>query len=157
LGEPSQINIAVISDSSKKIHNTDGTVTSQDIHDGASYIPYIYSKMIEASYPGKSYLNTKKRFGTFSTDFGGAIKKDAEFIVNNQTIRSSLKSPISLLNKQKQFLGIPLTNITFNHKGTSELYSYINGVLFKIIAFELKTIDNKHQLILKFAKKENDL
>jgi hypothetical protein len=88
-GEPDKVNVAVLQDRRSNVHNVGGLSANQEIHDGSSMIPYVYSKMIEASYPGKNYQNTKKRFATFISPFGSAVKKDAESILSNQTIRNS--------------------------------------------------------------------
>lgn len=50
--------------------------------------------MIEDSYPGKSYEGTKKRILAYLTEFGSALKKDAETVLTNDKIRNSNKSNI---------------------------------------------------------------
>ena len=84
LGVPDKINHAVIRDFTDVLTNVSGMVNKkQDVHDGSSYIDYVYSKLFDNSYPGKGYENTKKPFGTFITPNGVTIKKDAESVINN--------------------------------------------------------------------------
>lgn len=104
-GVTDKVNLATIQDFTGEVYNYSGKLKDdQDIHDGSSMINYLHSKMIEASYPGKSYRGTKKQFATFITKFGSSVKKDAETVITNDKIRNSKNSNISYLNKQKQML-----------------------------------------------------
>jgi hypothetical protein len=82
-GAPDKVNIAVIEDYSSPLYNLSGVTTNAKVHDGSSYISYVYSRMIESSYPGKSYKGTKKRIGTFIKESSSALKKDAETVITN--------------------------------------------------------------------------
>lgn len=104
-GVTNKVNLATIQDLNGEVYNYSGkTKGNQDIHDGSSIINYLHSKMIEASYPGKSYNGTKKQFATFITKFGSSVKKDAETVITNDKIRNSKKSDLSLITKQQQML-----------------------------------------------------
>ena len=74
LGVPKLVNIAIINDPSDTLYNIGGQTEKGKFQDGGSYISYVYSRMIKASYPGKDYGDTLKRFGTFITDYGSAVK-----------------------------------------------------------------------------------
>jgi hypothetical protein len=84
-------------------------MVNQDVHDGSTLIPYVYSKMIDHSYQGKGLNGTKKQLGTLITEFGSALKKDSESVLSNHNIRNSRNSPISLKDKQEQVFSIPIT------------------------------------------------
>lgn len=140
-GQPSKLNVAVIEDFVDQTYNLSGKTNKQDIHDGSSMIPYVYSRMIEESYPGKGYNGTKKRIATFITEFGSAFKKDAETVITNDKIRRSANSPIKLGLIQRKALGtIPLPTVNEFSKTvlpTSGLY-YKNGAYYKIHEYKLK-------------------
>ena len=140
-GQPSRLNVAVIEDFVDQTYNLSGKTNKQDIHDGSSMIPYVYSRMIEESYPGKGYNGTKKRIATFITEFGSAFKKDAETVITNDKIRRSVNSPIKLGLIQRKALGtIPLPTVNeFSRTAlpTSGLY-YKNGAYYKIHEYKLK-------------------
>lgn len=140
-GSPSRLNVAVIKDFVDQTYNLSGKTNKQDIHDGSSMIPYVYSRMIEESYPGKGYNGTKKRIATFITEFGSALKKDAETVITNDKIRRSVNSPIKLGLIQRKALGtIPLPTVNeFSRTAlpTSGLY-YRNGAYYKIHEYTLK-------------------
>ena len=154
LGVPDEINQAVIDDHKADLFNYTGERKSnQDAHDGSSYIDYVYSLMIDASYPGKGYSGTKKQFGTYITPNGVAIKKDAESIISNDKILNSKNSSVKFLNNKKQMLGINIgtlnmsTTKTFNNQ-----YFYIeNGINYSIRQLEIK--DNMY--IMHLSKKVN--
>ena len=115
LGVPDKINHAVIRDFTDVLTNVSGMVNKkQDVHDGSSYIDYVYSKLFDNSYPGKGYENTKKPFGTFITPNGVTIKKDAESVINNWNIMASNNSPIKFKDKKKQMLGVNIGNVSLN-------------------------------------------
>ena len=86
-GVVDDINVAVINDLNVPIATLGGNVVNQDIHDGGSYLSYTYSRMLDASYPTKGFGSTKKQLGTFITEFGSALKKDAEHVISNEKIR----------------------------------------------------------------------
>lgn len=124
--------IAAIEDHRDNIYTTSGHMKhgnrSQDVHDGASYIDAVYSRMLDASFPGKGYSGTKKQFGTLITPNGVTIKKDAESVITNARIRNSLNSSISLLNMKRRMLSIPI-NETINYisKDLTDYYIYQDG------------------------------
>jgi hypothetical protein len=116
--------------------------------------------MIEASYPGKNYNGTKKRFGVFISPFSSAVKKDAESIIDNKTIRNSKKSIIPLKYKYAQMLGVPLKGLNFGEKifKSTNNYLYKNGTLLKISKYSLYTDQStgEHFLELEYSKKINN-
>jgi len=138
-GVPNRVNIAIISDSISKLFGINGKETNQDIHDGASYMSYIYSKMMEASYPSKKYLGTKKQFGVFINEFGSAVKKDAEVVITNKVMIESLNSPISYLRLNIQMLSShDLTNIKIEiPKKNSNVVFFDNGDYYKISNYSI--------------------
>lgn len=155
LGSPKNVNIAVINDSKSRLYTLSGETTNQDIHDGSSIITYPYSKMIEASFPGKSYKGTKKQIATFVTEFGSSLKKDAETVLNSYRMRNSTKSIIKLRFKQEQSLSIKtLPNIeNYEHLNMSTpLIFYKLGDYYKVNQF--KIINNK--LFLNLSKYDFD-
>jgi len=139
-GVPSDVNVAVIKDASSSVYNPSGQTHNQDIHDGASFMSDTYSRMIEASYPGKGYEGTKKRIATFITEYGSALKKDAETVITNERIRGSIKSDIKLKTKQRQMLGtIPIPNIgsfVRDNLPSSSIY-YKNGFYYQINKYSI--------------------
>jgi len=140
-GTPEDINVAVIGDANNPLYTISGVIQKQDIHDGSSLLSYAYSKMIEASYPGKSYEGTKKRIGTFVGEFSSSLKKDAETVLTNYRIRNSVNSDINLKLKQKQSLSaFPLPNFKrdVNSLPASGIY-YKDGNYFKVSSY---SIDN---------------
>lgn len=64
--------------------------------------------MIDNSYQGKGFSGAKKQLATFVTEFGSALKKDAESVLSNYNILNSKNSKISLKNKQKQVYELPI-------------------------------------------------
>ena len=154
-GVPENINHAVIEDFKAKLHNISGDTKNQDAHDGSSLINYVYSKMVDNSYPGKGYDGTKKPFGTFVTDYGVVIKKDAESVVTNDRMRNSKYSDISYYNKQKQMLSIPIENLKMDLTiDTTDKYCIINGLLNKITKVVIK--DNNVQVSYKIKGKDGN-
>ena len=131
-GIPENVIIASIQDLQDNIYTTSGHMKhgnrSQDVHDGASYIDAVYSRMLDESFPGKGYSGTKKQFGTLVTPNGVTIKKDAESVITNTRIRSSLNSSVSLLNMKRRMLSIPI-NETINYisKDLQDYYIYQGG------------------------------
>ena len=113
LGVPENVNMATIEDYTDQLYNINGQEHKQDAHDGSSLINYLYSKMIDNSYPSKGYSGTKKQFGTMITEFGVTIKKDAESVITNDKIRNSTESAIKYIDKQKQMLDLPIGDIKF--------------------------------------------
>lgn len=107
-GVPDNVNHATIEDINIKLFNIAGDYNGQDIHDGSSYLTYAYSKMIANSYQGKDYNGTKKQLGTFVTEFGSALKKDAETTISNYHIRNSRTAPIKMRYKQEQMYNLPI-------------------------------------------------
>lgn len=158
IGNPIKVNVAVIDDLKAQVFNLSGKTHNQDIHDGSSIISYAYAKMIEASYPGKGYEGTKKRIGTFITEFGSALKKDAETVLTNSKIRESQFSNISFKDKQRQALStIDLPNIEnfSNPRVQGDNIFYKNGDYFRITGYKIE--NNNLTLILGKYNKEQDL
>lgn len=108
-GVPNKLNIAIIEDFNDLLYNYTGDLNNFDIHDGASLIPYAYSKMLDESYPGKGYDGLKKELGTLIDGFGSSLKKDAESIIDNARILDSQNSTIKLIDKQRQIYSMPIT------------------------------------------------
>lgn len=113
LGIPEKVNMAVLDDYKSEVYNLSGNTKNQEVHDGSSLINYVYSLMLDNSYPAKGYKGTKKQFGTLITKHGVTIKKDAESIITNDKILNSRNSKISFYKKQKQMLDIPIGAIDF--------------------------------------------
>ena len=155
-GVPELINLAVIEDYNDQVYNIDGKTHDQDIHDGSSIINYVYNKMINASYPGKGYRNTKKQFGTLITPFGAIVKKDAETVITNSAIRASHNSRIKLKNKQKQMFGqfdisdIEIPNIDVSVK---DKYLLHNGNRFRLNSYSITK--GKIKLIGTYVDNDN--
>lgn len=165
-GVPDKINVAAIEDHITAVFTPSGhkkytlkgeeITRGQDAHDGASYIDDTYSRMIEASYPGKGYSGTKKQFGTLITPYGITIKKDAESVINNDTIRNSFNSSLSLLNKKQQMLGIPLSDIVLDwEKSFNDIYFIDKGDLVKIDKLVLNHNGINNQLVLYTSIKKD--
>ena len=155
LGIPDVINQAVIDDYKADVFNYTGTRSKrQDAHDGSTYMDYVYSLMVDNSYPGKGYSGTKKQFGTLITPNGVTIKKDAESVITNDKILNSKKSDISLLNKKRQMLGIPIgsLNMTINKTFDNEHFYNENGILYNIR--EVIITNNEYKIYL--SKKVGD-
>lgn len=154
-GVPENVNHAIIEDFKAKLHNISGDTKNQDAHDGSSLIAYVYSKMVDNSYPGKGYEGTKKPFGTFITDYGVIIKKDAESVITNDRIRTSKYSDIPYRNKQKQMLSIPIGDLKMDLTiDVADKYSIINGLLNKITKVVIK--DNNVQVSYKTRGKNGN-
>lgn len=133
----------------------------QDAHDGYSMMNYVYSRLVDAAYPGKGYNGTKKRFGTLVTDHGVVVKKDSEGVITNQKIRDSLKSEINLRTLQEKMLGIELDGLNLDYKktyGGEHFIKHLNE-FFQISGIELKTNDQgQHMLNLELKiQGENDV
>ncbi|MGV8961976.1 MAG: hypothetical protein ACOH2V_01165 [Candidatus Saccharimonadaceae bacterium] len=107
-GTPDEVKVAAIDDVESDIFNIAGDREDVKVHDGSSYLTYQYSRMIDNSYQGKGYTGTKKQLGTFITEFGSSLKKDAETVITNDKIRNSNKSVIKFRNKQRQMLGLSI-------------------------------------------------
>ena len=148
LGVPENINMSVIEDYKDTLYNISGNLHDQDIHDGSSYINYVYSLMIDNSYPDKGYSGTKKQFATFITEYGNVIKKDAESVITNDKIRNSLNSGISLYNKVKQMLDIPIGNLnfTFGKSFDNEFFFIKNGQNYRIDQLDIN--GNNYSMIV---------
>ena len=147
LGIPDNVNLAVINDHKDMLYTLSGKTHNQEVHDGSSVINYAYSKMVEASYPGKSYSGTKKQFGTFVSEYGVTIKKDAETELTNDKIRNSNNSTIQFKNLQKQVYGINF-NIDNISKDNIESYFYRNGYYYKINKYSI----SNNQLTTELSK-----
>jgi len=104
LGVTDNVNVSIIKDLKTDLYNLSGDTHNQEIHDGSSKINYLYSKMVDNSYPGKNYEGTKKQLGTFSNEYGSALKKDAETVLDNKSMLSSNKSSVKLKNLHKKML-----------------------------------------------------
>ncbi len=152
---PTHVNVAVINDYTDEVYNIAGDRKGQDIHDGSSWLNYVYAKMIEHSYQGKGYSGTKKQLGTFITEFGSALKKDAEHIITNAKIRDSKDSEIKFLNKQKQIFNLPIEIDQFD-SGTLTLNNkfFADGKYNAITSYTIK--DNLMTLNLSQYNKASD-
>lgn len=152
-GVTENVNVAVINDTQKVLANIAGDTDNVKVHDGSSYLSYQYSKMIDNSFQGKGYEGTKKQLGTFVTEFGSALKKDAETVVTNDKIRNSAKSEISFRNKQQQMLGLDV-NIKNYDSGTLTTNNtyYKDGDYYGITRYVI--VDNS---IILYKTKFNEL
>lgn len=145
-GVPENINLAVIEDYKSELATYGGITKNQDIHDGSSKINYIFSKLVNASYPSKGYKDTKKQFGTLITEFGAIVKKDAETVITNNSIRDSHHSEIKLREKQYQMLSIPIGNINLINENSfdgyynvPEEYQFIeNSNRYRILKYKIE-------------------
>lgn len=136
LGVPENINLAVIEDYESQVYVQSGISKNQEVHDGSSLINYVYSEMVNASYPSKGYGNTKKQFGTLVTPFGVIIKKDAETVINNKTIRDSNTAPIKLRDKQFQMFSIEIGDINFEKQlDVKNKRFFKNGIVHSIDSY----------------------
>jgi hypothetical protein len=155
--------LAVIEDLTAQMYNIAGqTKNNQEVHDGSSTINYVYSKLVENSYPGKSYKGTKKQFGTFITDYSCVVKKDAETVVTNDIIRNSNHSEISYKNKQYQmFSAFNLDGLRTTPLTPNNLFVMDSGINKQITSYLIK--DNKiyiiynNDLLNKVVKPANTL
>jgi len=162
-GTPNNVNLAVIEDLTAQMYNIAGqTKNNQEVHDGSSTINYVYSKLVENSYPGKSYKGTKKQFGTFITDYSCVVKKDAETVVTNDIIRNSNHSEISYKNKQYQmFSAFNLDGLRTTPLTPDNLFVMDSGINKQITSYLIK--DNKiyiiynNDLLNKVVKPANTL
>jgi hypothetical protein len=134
LGVSENVNLAVIDDHKSLVYNLVGQTKQQEVHDGSSYITYLYSKMLDNSFPAKGYSGTKKQFGTLITEHGVTIKKDAENVITNDKIINSEKADIRFYDKQKQALGLQTGAILMNFDETFNNEFFYNhlGDTFKI-------------------------
>lgn len=148
-GVTDNVNVVVINDVSTPIFNIAGDKEPVDIHDGSSVLHYAYSKMISNSFQSKGYDGTKKQLATFITEFGSALKKDAESIITNDKIRNSRKSEINFRNKQQQINNIPITISNFD-SGTLSSYNkyFSNGSYYTITSYSIEN----NNLILNLSK-----
>jgi len=145
LGIPENMNIAAIADLTTHLSSITGEEKKkQDAHDGSSFLNYVYSKMIDASYPLKGYKGTKKQFGTFISEFGVTIKKDAENVITNQKILNSKGSEINLAAKQKQMLDIKFSSefkdFSFEKEFGNTYFYNKGGVIYRIDSLEVNSI-----------------
>jgi hypothetical protein len=143
-GVPDKINISIIEDPKDDVYNIGGDTDGVNYQDGSSLITAVYSKMIAASYPGKEYDGTLKRFGVGITDYGSSVKKDAEFVITNASMQASSRSPVNYYSKNKQMLSaFPITVKKFN-LGSSFNYHFVeNGKIFKLLGLQI----NDNQLV----------
>lgn len=158
-GVPDELNIAVIADAVDKVYNIAGQTHNQDIHDGSSAINYVYAKMVENSYPGKGYEGTKKQFGTFISEFGSAVKKDAETVITNDKIRNSKVSAINFRNKQKQSFDIDISDLPINIKRkelSKPIIMFKNGNYYKFQKYSLYKEGNTLKLQLNLVPRVGD-
>ena len=72
--------------------------------------------MINASYPGKGYRNTKKQFGTLVTPFGAIVKKD-NLKIDYVTQYPHFIDELSILDN--------LTFASFKHKNREKIKYYL--------------------------------
>lgn len=171
LGSNPNVNIAIVDDfvtnpysiTGEKQYeantNDDGDLDVkmfQDAHDGYSFLNSVYSKLVDAAYPGKGYEGTKKRFGTLVFDNAVAVKKDSEGEITNERIRMSTNSEIDFRSMQKKMLGVSLEGMDLNYyrKFGGDFYFDHLGEFYKINELNLQTNDlGEHNLSLKLARK----
>ena len=137
------VNISTIDDRRDNVYLVSNiNKKGMEVFDGSSFIDDSYARMLDASFPGKGYFGTRKQFGTLITPNGVSIKKDAESVITNDKIRNSFKSPISLLNKKKQMLSIPIgdVNIKYDAQNFVNYMRIVNGQKQKVSDI---TIDGK--------------
>lgn len=131
-GISENVNLAVIEDFTASLHVPSGLIKKQEVHDGSSIIDAVYSRMIDASYPGKGYHDTKKQFATFITEHSAVVKKDAETVLTNSRIIDSQSAEISMLDKKEQMLSNPISvnkDIVINYK---DKYYIENGMKYRL-------------------------
>ncbi len=124
-GVPEHVNIAAMEDVKDSLFNLSGDNDNIKIADGQTYIPYVFSKMIDESNPGQGYEGVKKELGILVTPFGSCLKKDGESIIDNAKILDSRMSPINMLSMQRKVFSIPLNDnltIPFTNAHTGSLY-----------------------------------
>lgn len=141
LGVPDKINHATIDDYLIETFNYSGNVEKGlESHNGASYLEYTYSLMVDNSYPGKGYSGTKKQFGTLISPFGVTVKKDAENVITNDKIRLSHNSDLRWLNKKKQMLGLNTNDVSVDFTKEYQNRFYYNklGTIYNIRKVEIK-------------------
>lgn len=137
-GVPKNVNIAMIADPDTPMYNINGDEYKQEFQDGSSTMNYVYSKMVAASYPGKDYSGTLKRFGTFITNTGSAVKKDAEQVLTNKLMQRTRNNPIDYVQKQEQMLtahDIDIENMDIN---TGNLAIFENGKYYLIYGVKIE-------------------
>ena len=146
LGVPENINMATIDDYRDVLYTISGETKNQEVHDGSSYINYVYSLMIDNSLPSKGFSGTKKQFATFITPNGVVVKKDAESVITNDKILNSKNSLIPFYNKQKQMLGIDIGKLdfSFDQVFNNEFFFNKGGEQYRIN--RLIITDNKYKM-----------
>lgn len=156
LGIPENVNMSVIDDYKNELYNLSGQTYNQDVHDGSSLLNYVYSKMIDNSYPTKGYDGTKKQFATFITEQGVTIKKDAESVITNDKIRNSLNSKIKFLDKQKQMLDLPIGDLNFKFSKNFHDEFFFNelGTQYRIDSIKLIGDSKGLSYTMQLSKKE---
>ena len=153
LGIPNKVNGAIINDSTAILTNLFGKSYRQDVHDGSTWINYIYARMIEESFPTKSYKGTKKEIGTFISDYGSSLKKDAEFVITNNRMLDSKDSDIKLKDKHKQMLSA--FNLPDGFKYTSSNLPFI-GFYKDVDYYKINTFKIENNQIFINAYKYNN-
>lgn len=148
LGVPEKVNMAVIDDHKSMLYNIAGKTKKQDAHDGSSFINYVYSKMLDSSFPGKGYSGTKKEFGTLITEYGVVIKKDAESVITNDRILNSRNSSIKFYDKQKQALGLNIGLINFNFRETFNNEFFFNEAGTQYRIENLTITNNNYKMVV---------
>lgn len=147
-GITDKVNVAVINDTQDELYNITGDTEKVKVHDGATYLSYAYAKMIEHSFQGKGYTGTKKQLATFVTEFGSALKKDAEGTITNSKIRSTKRADISFRGKQKQMYGyIPIVIAEFESGtlgGNNKFFA--DGAYFAINSYSIT--NNKMSMVV---------
>ena len=157
LGIPENVNMSVIDDYKNELYNLSGQTYNQDVHDGSSLLNYVYSKMVDNSYPTKGYNGTKKQFATFITEQGVTIKKDAESVITNDKIRNSLNSKIKFLDKQKQMLDLTIGDLNFKFSKNFHDEFFFNelGTQYRIDSLKLVGDSKGLSYTMQLSKKED--
>lgn len=160
LGIPENVNMAVLEDFKIPLYNISAETKNQDAHDGSSFMNYIYSKMVDSSYPSRGYEGTKKQFASLLTDYGTVIKKDAESVITNDKIRNSKNSIIKFDTKQKQMLGIPIGILNYKFDSSTDNSfkdSFFYNKLGEIYRIDKLLINNSEYTMLTSKKIGEDL
>lgn len=154
-GVPDKINVAAIEDYKSNIYTTSGyKKIGADSHDGSSFLDYVYSKMVDESFPGKGYSGTKKQFATFVTPYGVTIKKDAESVITNAKILASGNSDINLLQMKYKMLNIPIGDIrlTYNSGSLANYYIIRNGVRLRVNSIKINNDADGNYISINYSK-----
>lgn len=151
-GVPSEINIAAIEDIKATLYGiTEEQSNLAKVHDGSSWMHPVYSRQIDASYPGEGYEGTKKRFGTLIGPNGVTVKKDAEFVISNERIVYSLLSDYKFANMNKKMLSVPINASELNFKKSfkGEFFYAKDGYIYMVDQVHIYTNPQGEHILSK--------